>query len=216
MTEDAIRKNISENLVRLRTRSGMTQAQLAQKLHYSDKSVSKWERGEGVPDVMVLAALAEEFGVTVSGLIGEDVPSAPAADEAGARGKDAPFWPRWLLTLLLAVCLCYLCAFILFDSPRVVFPGMPHRWVLFLFAAFASAGVMTVLFSLWDIKPARLASLSLALWSAGLSLHFTVSLFPGWAILCGILQVLIVLIFLRRDGLACVWPPAAKKDRERA
>ena len=34
-------------------------------------------------------------------------------------------------------------------------------------------------------------------------------------ITCGILQVLLVLILLRIDGLACVWPPAAKKSRER-
>ena len=210
MTEEAIRKNISENLARLRTQRGMTQAQLADRLHYSDKSVSKWERGEGVPDVLVLAALAEEFGVTVSALIGEEAP-APR-EESGAEDKYGRLSFRRLLTLLLVLCASYLCAFVLFDSPSLVFPGMAHRWVFFLIAAFAASSAMAVLFSLWRMKPARLAAVSIALWSAGLSLHFTASLFRGWAILCGILQVLCVLILLKIDGLACVWPPAAKKS----
>ncbi|MBQ7100690.1 MAG: helix-turn-helix transcriptional regulator, partial [Clostridia bacterium] len=55
-------KNISE----LRKASGLTQAQLAEKLSYSDKSVSKWERGDGVPDVVVMQKMAELFGVTLN------------------------------------------------------------------------------------------------------------------------------------------------------
>ena len=53
------------NLINLRTASGMTQAELGAKLNYSDKSISKWERGEAIPDAYVLTQLAELFGVTV-------------------------------------------------------------------------------------------------------------------------------------------------------
>ena len=42
------------NIISLRTKAGMTQAQLAELLNYSDKSVSKWERAEAVPDAYVL------------------------------------------------------------------------------------------------------------------------------------------------------------------
>ena len=55
----------ASNLIRLRTDAGMTQAQLAEKLNYSDKSVSKWERGDALPDVLVVKAMADLFGVTV-------------------------------------------------------------------------------------------------------------------------------------------------------
>ena len=55
----------ASNLIRLRTDKGLTQAQLAEQLNYSDKSVSKWERGEALPDVLVVKAMADLFGVTV-------------------------------------------------------------------------------------------------------------------------------------------------------
>ena len=53
------------NLINLRTAAGMTQAELGAKLNYSDKSISKWERGEAIPDAYVLTQMAELFGVTV-------------------------------------------------------------------------------------------------------------------------------------------------------
>ena len=57
------------NLIRLRTDAGMTQAQLAEVLNYSDKSVSKWERADGMPDLMVAKAIADHFGVTVDWML---------------------------------------------------------------------------------------------------------------------------------------------------
>ena len=55
---------IAENLVYYRKKAQMTQLQLAEKLNYSDKSISKWERGEGVPDIFILAQLAKLYGLT--------------------------------------------------------------------------------------------------------------------------------------------------------
>ena len=57
------------NLIQLRTSRGMTQAELGAKLNYSDKTISKWERGEAIPDAYVLTQLAELFGVTVDSLL---------------------------------------------------------------------------------------------------------------------------------------------------
>ena len=59
----------ASNLIRLRTAAGLTQAELGEKLHYSDKSISKWERAESLPDAFVLKMLAEIFGVTVDHLL---------------------------------------------------------------------------------------------------------------------------------------------------
>ncbi len=59
----------ASNLIRLRTQAGMTQLQLAEHLNYSDKSVSKWERGDAVPDLIVTKAIADLFGVTVDFLL---------------------------------------------------------------------------------------------------------------------------------------------------
>ena len=57
------------NLIRLRTSAGLTQAQLAEKLNYSDKSVSKWERADAMPDLLVAKTIADLFGVTVDWML---------------------------------------------------------------------------------------------------------------------------------------------------
>ncbi len=68
---DELKASFASNLIRLRTEAGMTQAELGEKLHYSDKAVSKWERAESVPDAWVLKELGRLFGVTVDELLSE-------------------------------------------------------------------------------------------------------------------------------------------------
>ena len=58
-------EQLAKNLAYYRKASGLTQLELAEKFNYSDKSVSKWERGEGFPDVFVLKSLADFYGITV-------------------------------------------------------------------------------------------------------------------------------------------------------
>ena len=62
---------ISKNLVKLRKQKGLKQQELADKIHYSDKVISKWERGESVPDVSALSALADFFGITLDAIVKE-------------------------------------------------------------------------------------------------------------------------------------------------
>ena len=66
---DELKTIFASNLIELRTNAGMTQAELAEKLHYTDKAVSKWERGEAVPDAYILKAMSEIFGVSVDFLL---------------------------------------------------------------------------------------------------------------------------------------------------
>ena len=70
----------ASNIINLRTSAGMTQAELGARLNYSDKSVSKWERGEAIPDAYVLTQLAEIFGVTVDALLTSHDKWEPAPD----------------------------------------------------------------------------------------------------------------------------------------
>ena len=60
-----MRETISKNIIFYRKKCGLTQAQLADKVGYTDKSISKWERGESVPDVFILKELANIFGIKV-------------------------------------------------------------------------------------------------------------------------------------------------------
>ena len=86
MQLDELKLISASNIISLRTAAGMTQADLGAKLNYSDKSVSKWERGESLPDAFVLKQMAEIFGVTVDYILSShDAWEAPKEET-----KEAP------------------------------------------------------------------------------------------------------------------------------
>lgn len=66
-----IKKIIGENLAELRKNEKLTQLELAEKFNYSDKSISKWEKGETLPDIEVLQELCSFYGVTLDYLTHE-------------------------------------------------------------------------------------------------------------------------------------------------
>ena len=72
-----LKQILAKNITALRQASRMTQLELAEKLNYSDKAISKWERGESIPDVTVLKAIADLFGVTLDYLLEEDHEQKP-------------------------------------------------------------------------------------------------------------------------------------------
>ena len=67
-----IKATVAKNIVSLRTKAGLTQIELAQKLNYSDKSVSKWEHADSLPDISILYALADMYGVTLDYLTSDN------------------------------------------------------------------------------------------------------------------------------------------------
>ena len=73
MTEEEIRKNFGENLLRLRKYNKMSQQELASELAYSDKAISKWELGDNIPDIFTLEKIAKLFNVTVDELIKPEI-----------------------------------------------------------------------------------------------------------------------------------------------
>ena len=82
----------ASNLIRLRTQRGMKQAELGALLNYSDKSVSKWERGEAIPDAWVLTRLAEIFDVTVDYLLSSHDKWVPPEQQ-----EEAPQYSRGMI-----------------------------------------------------------------------------------------------------------------------
>lgn len=62
---------VAMNIVELRKERKMTQAELAEKLNYTDKAISKWERGESIPELATLKQLGDMFGVTIDYLTSE-------------------------------------------------------------------------------------------------------------------------------------------------
>ena len=78
------RKQVANNLSYYRKKCGMTQSMVAEKLNYSDKAISKWERGDGIPDAYVLCSLADIYGVSIDVLLSttkEQLASEPEIEE---------------------------------------------------------------------------------------------------------------------------------------
>lgn len=64
-------KDFGRRVAILRKEKGLTQIELAQKLNVSNKAISRWETGEGYPEITILASLARELGVTVDELLSD-------------------------------------------------------------------------------------------------------------------------------------------------
>lgn len=64
-----LKQIFAANLQSLRQTHGMTQTDLGDKLNYSDKAVSKWERGESIPDASVLKEISSLFGISLDSLL---------------------------------------------------------------------------------------------------------------------------------------------------
>ena len=76
----------ASNIINLRTKAGMTQAELGELLSYSDKSISKWERAEAIPDAFVLKSMSEIFGVSVDYILSAHDKWQPEPEKAEPVG----------------------------------------------------------------------------------------------------------------------------------
>ena len=105
---DELKLIFASNLIRLRTAAGMTQAELGEQLNYSDKSISKWERGEAIPDAAVLKRMSEIFGVTVDYLLNEHDAWQPGPEPAACdRSHYAIILVALMGIVTLADLLCH-------------------------------------------------------------------------------------------------------------
>jgi len=217
MDESTLKQNIAANLAMLRRRAELTQLELAQKINYSDKTVSKWERGEGIPDVPTLIALAELFEVTPNELIyglREEIPaegefsSRESAEKAGpAPSKRRPS-PFHLLVTLLSVGIVWLIAGLVLLLMNVFSPGLEGVWYgcVLLYGAMVSFIVWLVLSVLWWPLMWQLVCVSGIIWSCAAGLHLTLRL-PGMAwiyVIAAVLQIMafmwyaLILVYLRK------------------
>lgn len=170
MNELELRRNVSQNITEFRKRCDMTQADLAEKLSYSDKSVSKWERGDGVPDIYVLTRMAELFGVTVNDIIGTPGELPKPAEEVTAKPS------RHIFVSALSIGLVWFIAVVVFFIGRVSFPDEERIWMAFMYAVPISAIVMTVFSHLWWPIFWRAFSVSLLVWGSAICFHLTASI----------------------------------------
>ena len=203
MDDEKLKRQIGRNIATFRKRMGWTQVELAEKLNYSDKAVSKWERGESVPDVLTLADLADAVGVTVNDLLA-DLNALPA--ETGAVQQTMDRVVRKTLkrkankNIILGLCTILVWFVALFIYVVLSSLEVNKSWLAFFYAIPANAIVLLSLRSAWHDFRWNRALISAIMWGGLLGIYMTLLVlvhFNLWKIfLLGILgQVAILLWF---------------------
>lgn len=187
---------IGKNIAELRKSHGMTQLELAEKLNYSDKAVSKWERGEGTTDVLVLKEVADLFGVSVDYMLeGEHSKSIePAKDIQGKVHNRGIITGICILLVVLVATLAYVVADIIIGVTEI---QTKVHWLAFIYAAPIAMIVWLVFNSIWFKKRRNFLIISLLMWLVLAAFFITMLLFGQilWKIfLLGIpAQIIIVM-----------------------
>lgn len=204
LNQDSLKSIIAANISDLRKKSGMTQQDLAAKLNYTDKAISKWERGESIPDVLVLKQIADMHGVTVDYLLTdvheEQEPIAEEESVDEALKKRQSLRTRGFVTgmSVLLVWIAALVLFIVFDTASLDYRS---NWVVFACAVPASFIVWLVMNSIWFNRRRNYLIISLLMWSVLALIYLPILLFANrnlWLIfLLGIPGQAIIIMWSR-------------------
>ena len=140
---DERKATIASNLIKLRLAAGMTQAELGEKLNYSDKSISKLERGDVTTDVFVLMQIADIFGVDVDYLLKPHNEIEPVIYN---KPVNTATYTTNMITLVTVLGIWTVALFvfvILWICDMVV-------WLVFVYAVPVSLVTLLVLNSVWN------------------------------------------------------------------
>ena len=139
---DDLKVITASNIINLRTAKGMTQAELGELLNYSDKSVSKWERAEAVPDAYVLKKMSKIFGVSVDYLLS----SHDSWERPESFKKEERNFHSNVITILVIFGIWTL-AFLIYIIGWLL---EANWWLLFVYAVPVSLITFLVLNSVWE------------------------------------------------------------------
>lgn len=159
--EEIVNKRIGKNIATYRRAANLTQADLAQQINYSDKSVSKWESGNGVPDVYVLMQLADLFGVTLDELVGE------------SEKKRASNTFTRVIVMLLSSMLIWLMATAVFVAFTLLTKMEAAWWLVFVYAVPVNAILIIVLSATFRQRMTSFVAITVLIWGALLSTFLT-------------------------------------------
>lgn len=164
----------ANNLVELRKLNNLTQLELADKLGYSDKNISKWENGLAIPSADILLEMSRYFNVSVDYLLTEHT-----EDEKKEVNKShlKSIRNKVLITGLAILCV-WLVALLVFMS---IFSSVSNAWIALLYGFPASAIVAIVFIPLWfKIRPYLFISISMLVWTLLASVYLTVTFILGF------------------------------------
>lgn len=184
---DNINSVIAKNLITLRKKSNLTQLQLAEKLNYSDKAISKWERGDAVPSINVLMTLAEFYDVKIQDIVYENKVIEPRKSKIRLRTILALMSSMlvWLIATIVFVVLTYI-------------QDVEHAWYSFIIALPVFFAVVTIFAFAWKSNLFSSIFASCFVWSTILMVSLLLNTYEIWMVyLIGLpMQIIIILAAL--------------------
>lgn len=163
-----IKNIVAGNISELRQANNMTQLELAEKLNYSDKTISKWERAESSPDIAVLAEIAELFGVTLDyfvqeehekkAIVREKNPKAAYNRKAIAYVSESGVW---------------IIAIFAFIITTLLLKSVTFQFLYFVYALPVVLIVRLIFNSIWFNTRHNYYIISLLMWSILAAIHIT-------------------------------------------
>lgn len=167
---------IANNISELRKAVPLTQAELAEKLNYSDKAVSKWERGESIPDVIVLKQIADLFGVSVDYLLEEE-----HRIESTVRSVPWQKKKNRVLITALSCALVFLIATLVFVVLGLM-TDIPRLWIAYVYCVPICSILLIVFNSIWGKAGWNYVFISVLVWSLLTSVYLTTGDYGNWLI----------------------------------
>ena len=163
-----IKNNVAKKITELRTLNNMTQLELAEKLNYSDKTISKWERAESSPDIAVLVEIADLFGVTLDYLVrSENVEEAVSE----CKKKEVTFNRR--AVSYIAEGGGWIVALFAFIITTLITNHMTFQWLYFVYALPVVLIIKLVFNSIWFNSRHNYLIISALLWAILATIHIT-------------------------------------------
>ena len=195
MNNEERKAHLGASIAQRRREAGLTQAELAERLSYTDKAVSKWERGESLPDVLTLIQLAQELGTDLNTLTGfcAEPEQAPAAPKKRGRLAD-----HGVIQKLSSILVWFVALFVYVVADAF---GAVHPWMVYVAALPANAIVLLSLRSAWHVFNWNKALISVIMWGS-LAFIFLLILL-GWGVnvwrifLLGVLGQAAILLWFR-------------------
>ena len=171
-----LEKIFSKNLIKYRTLMGLKQSELAKKINYSDKSISKWERGEGLPDLKATKNLCDIFGITIDDILKENNDHKTKITKTIITKNSKHF-----ITSLLSASIVWLIATIVYVS-LVITEVKGNIWLPFIYAIPVSSIVFIVFSSIWGNNLLQFLCITLLLWGVILSITLSTPISNIWFI----------------------------------
>lgn len=208
MRMEELKKIIADNLIYYRKQKGLTQLDIAEKLNYSDKAVSKWERAEAIPDVFILKQLADLYGIKLDDLLSTDKKKREKLVKTSAQKA------RMIRAFVPAIsCLfVWFLATLVYILPAIIIPEVTKTWLIFIYALVINCILFVVFSCIWGKNLSRSLSISALIWTLLVAICLTINTEKIWLLL--IVGVPLEIITLFSFGFLKIIKDRDKRDRE--